>query len=62
MDYTAIGDAVNTASRIQGLAKAGEIAVADSTFKKIRIKVKAIKKQETVKGKEKPIIIHVIQA
>ncbi len=61
MDYTAIGDAVNTASRMQGVAKAGEIAITDSTFRKLKMKIKAIEKKEMVKGKEKPVKIHVIE-
>ncbi len=61
MDYTAIGDAVNTASRMQGVAKAGEVAITDSTFKKLKIKIKTSQKHEKVKGKEKPVTVHVMR-
>ena len=62
MDYTAIGDAVNTASRIQALAKTGEIVITDSTYNKLKLnKPKTTTRLVTVKGKEKPIKIHVIK-
>jgi len=62
MDYTAIGDAVNTASRIQALAKTGEIIITDSTYNKLKLnKPKTTTRLVTVKGKEKPIKIHVIK-
>jgi adenylate cyclase len=62
MDYTAIGDAVNTASRIQALAKSGEVVITDSTYKKLKLnKPKTAAQWVTVKGKEKSIKIHVIK-
>src|SRR5262245_41425632 len=36
MDYTVIGDAVNVAKRLCGIAKAGEILVAESTMRELR--------------------------
>ena len=32
MDYTAIGDTVNTASRLQGQAKAGEVLISEEVY------------------------------
>ena len=35
LQYTAIGDAVNTASRLCSVAKAGEILISDATFSRV---------------------------
>ncbi len=59
MDYTVIGDAVNTASRFQTVAKAGEIIIGANTYEKIKNQFN-FKKPEKIrlKNKKKPVIYY----
>ena len=36
LDYTVIGDAVNTAQRLQSVAEAGQIIISEATFEKVK--------------------------
>ncbi len=59
MDYTVIGDAVNTASRFQTVAKGGEIIIGAKTYEKIKNQFN-FKKPEKIrlKNKKKPVIYY----
>lgn len=56
MDYTVIGDSVNVACRLCGIAKAGQIIITESTYKAVKnfIKCKELD-PVTAKGKREPI-------
>ena len=58
MDYSVIGDTVNVAARLEGVAKSGEVIITEHTRDMIgdRFKLKELE-PVTVKGKEKPIHI-----
>jgi adenylate cyclase len=60
-DYTAIGDAVNTAARLESATKeAGvDILIGESTANKSQIELKLLK-PISVKGKSKPLTIYTI--
>ena len=42
LQYTAIGDAVNTASRLCGAAQAGQVLLSEATFRKVQSDVAAV--------------------
>jgi adenylate cyclase len=58
-EFTAIGDTVNTSSRLSGTASGGQIMITESTYKLIKDKVQAKKLEPLkVKGKEKELIVY----
>jgi len=63
MEYSVIGDIVNTASRLCSLAKAGQIIVSESTYQKVRgnFEVNVLPATQ-VKGKRDPLKIYNVLA
>lgn len=56
MEYTVIGDVVNTAQRIESQAKAQSVLLGDSAYQQVKEQVQAIPVGEIeLKGKEKPL-------
>ena len=60
IDFTAVGDVVNTAARLQAVAKAGEIVISDSVYERVDAPTDARSQQFTVKGKSEPVEAFVI--
>ncbi len=59
MDYTAIGDTVNTAARLESNAKAGQILISEELYKRIEKKVEVnVVGELKLKGKEMPILTY----
>ena len=59
MEYTAIGDNVNLAARLQTFATGGQIIISQSTFAAIRSSIQARSLPSVVvKGKHEPIPIY----
>ena len=57
-DYTAIGDTVNMASRLESNAPPGEIYIASSTFLELRGEFRCADLQIKVKGRDEPLDCH----
>ncbi|HPN31031.1 MAG TPA: adenylate/guanylate cyclase domain-containing protein [bacterium] len=59
IDYTAIGDNVNLAARLQSIAGKGEILISESTYSKVKDKFKIeFVEETTVKGKLEKVKIY----
>jgi adenylate cyclase len=62
LDYTAIGDTVNLAARLESNAKPGQILISHETYERIKGEIVCEKLEPLkVKGKEKPINVYQIE-
>jgi adenylate cyclase len=59
MEYTVLGDAVNTAARLETMAKAGQILIGERTYQLAKdfFDIKPVGKWR-VKGKEKEVMVY----
>ena len=59
LDYTVIGDAVNTAQRLQSAAKEGQIVISESSYEKVKESFNCKRVGEiSLKNKSNPITIY----
>lgn len=62
MDYTAIGDAVNLAKRIQENAPGGKVLMSEAVYQVVKGSVKAaFYKELHVKGRKQPVVTYELQ-
>ncbi len=61
MDFTAVGDAVNVAARLQGLASGGQILISEAVYREVEdfVIAREIGPQQ-VKGRSEPVITYEI--
>ncbi|HXR85195.1 MAG TPA: adenylate/guanylate cyclase domain-containing protein [Hanamia sp.] len=59
LDYTVIGDTVNTAQRLQSIAQQGQIVISEESYKRVKDSFHCEKLGEvSLKHKEKPVTIY----
>ncbi|MEJ5223560.1 MAG: adenylate/guanylate cyclase domain-containing protein [Anaerolineales bacterium] len=57
--YDVIGDTVNTAKRIEGVAQSGEVLISESVYEKVGATIKTANGRElNVKGKSTPLVVY----
>jgi adenylate cyclase len=62
LDYTVIGDVVNTAQRLQAVASPGQIIINESSYEKIKESFNCCKAGEVIlKNKANPMIIYEVK-
>ncbi|MEM9195696.1 MAG: adenylate/guanylate cyclase domain-containing protein, partial [Myxococcota bacterium] len=59
LEYTVVGDTVNTGSRLCSLAKAGEVIISENTYQRVKDQFETVALPPTsVKGKAQPLKIY----
>ncbi len=62
MDYTAIGDTVNTAARLEANAKAGQILISEFVYEKLKDRITVTEIGAIpLKGKSKEIMVYALE-
>lgn len=62
MDYTAIGDTVNTAARLESQAKPGQVLLSESIYEAVKDRIQAVPLGEiSLKGKSKGVRVYGLQ-
>jgi adenylate cyclase len=62
-NFTAVGDVVNTAARLQSRAEGGEIVVSDEVYKQVAASYPDAEPASlSLKGKSEPVHVHIIRA
>jgi class 3 adenylate cyclase/tetratricopeptide (TPR) repeat protein len=63
MDFTAIGDTINVAARLQSIAEPGSILLSETTYRQARVVVAAkALGARLLKGKESPVNVYQVTA
>ncbi len=61
IDYTVIGDCVNVASRLEEMAKGGEIIAGAETYRRVKNRFRFdLKKQVLLKNKTEPVTFYYV--
>ena len=61
LDYTVIGDTVNTAQRLQSVAREGQIVINEASFEKVKESFKCRKLGEMIlKNKAAPVVVYAV--
>lgn len=59
MDYTAIGDTINTASRLESYARPGQVLLSESVYNAVKDRIEAISLGEiSLKGKAQGVAVY----
>ena len=59
LEYTCIGDAVNTSSRICSMAEHDQVLISESTYQKVKHKVCAVPiGSRQFKGKQQEVVVY----
>lgn len=59
MDYTAIGDTVNTAARLESNAKKGQILISEAVYEAVKDRIEVTEIGEIpLKGKSKGVFVY----
>jgi adenylate cyclase len=61
-DFTALGDTVNTAARLQSLASAGQLVLSDDLYGEVASRYPGVEAQDSVlRGKDEPVRVRILQ-
>jgi len=61
-DFTALGDVVNTAARLQAQAKAGQIVISERVYREVAERYPEVPRVELeLKGKSEPVAARVVE-
>ena len=62
-DFTALGDTINVAARLQAEAAAGEIVMSEPVYQEVATRYPDLEQREvTLRGKDEPFSIRTIRA
>ncbi len=62
MDYTAIGDVVNTASRLEGIAGSGQILISSEVRERVKDRISTVSTGEvSLKGKKETVSVYELE-
>ena len=61
-DFTALGDTVNSAARLQGEAKGGEVVLSEAAYQAVAANYPDLERRElTLRGRDEPMAVRILR-